>query len=505
MRYARRARAATLAATVPLLLMVAAQTHAPAAPVQGTTPPRQVTLTELAPTALVDTVGTHVGPVEALATRDQAGTTEDPSTYVRLGGPDVAYDGYRTYTLPASVPPALVTTITLAANFRGPTAAKKAWTWSVYDWTNDVWVRVGTQNHCGGDAGTKKWPCDDLDRAPWKYVRSNVIHTRGATLADFVNPSTREIRIRLAASATGAAKLDFEAVEVYSNSGVASTPWTPAVGTRWQWQLQGKPGTYEATGGIDVEVCEPPFGGGPCVRPDVFDFDLYVDPSIAGRYGWALETAAVDAVHASGRHAIGYVTAGDAERWRPDYAQFVDFDRACGGCLLGNPFSRRFPDEYWASFAPGHGRFSFMVQMLRARTDRVAATGFDGIEYDIVDTYANDPHYTGIRVSAQTQLAYNRALAAMAHADGLSVALKNDSGQIPDLLPDFDYAINEECFQWDECGAYRAFIEAGKPVFHAEYELGAAAFCPRTNRWGFSSIKKAENYSLFALPWTPCG
>jgi hypothetical protein len=494
-----------LAAIVPLLLVAPAapraRTVAAAAPVESN---EQVTLTVLAPTAIVDTRGTHVGSVDVLATRDQSDTADDPSRYVRLGGPDVAYAGYRTYTLPPSVSPSLVTSIALAANFRGPTATRDAWTWSIYDVAHDAWVRVGTQDHCGGDAGTKKWPCDDLERAPWKYLRYNVIHAAGASLADFVNASTGEIRIRSEASGTGAAKLDWESLEVYSNSGLTSTPWTPAVGTRWQWQLQGRPGKFEATGGINVEICRPPFGGGACVQPDVFDFDVYVDPSIAGRYGWAVETAAVDAVHASGRRAIGYVTAGDAERWRPDYAQFVDFDRRCGGCLLGNPFSRRFPDEYWANLSRTKGRFDFMVQMLRARTDRVAATGFDGIEYDIVDTYANDPHYTGVHVSAKTQLAYNRALAEMAHADGLSVALKNDGGQIADLLPYFDYAINEECFGYDECAPWRAFIAAGKPVFQAEYQLDPATFCPRANRWGFSSIRKADNYSLYAWPWTPC-
>jgi endo-alpha-1,4-polygalactosaminidase (GH114 family) len=500
MRARLSSRILTVAAVVPLLLLFPTPSEVPAAAAAST---GGVTLSALKPASIVDTVGTHVGSVDALATRDQSGTADDPAKYVRLGGSGATYSGYRTYTLPAGVSPSTVTTITMLADFRGPTSAKNAWTWSIYDWTNDTWVRLGTQDHCGGDAGTKKWPCDDLDRAPWKYLRYNAIHAPDASLADLVNPTTHEIRIGIEATSTGAAKLDWEAVEVYSNDG-ASTPWTPAVGTRWQWQLQGKPGRYDATGGIDVDVCQPPFGGGPCVRPDVFDFDLYVDPSIAGRYGWALETDAVDAVHASGRHAIGYVTAGDAERWRPDYEQFVDFDRRCGGCFLGNPFSRRFPDEYWANFSPGKGRFSFMVQMLRARTDKVAAAGFDGIEYDIVDTYANGSRYTGVHVTAETQLAYNRALAEMAHADGLSVALKNDSGQIPDLLPDFDYAINEECFGYDECGAYRAFIEAGKPVFQTEYQLEPKDFCKKANRWDFSSIKKADNFSLFALPWTPC-
>jgi hypothetical protein len=111
-------------------------------------------------------------------------------------------------------------------------------------------------------------------------------------------------------------------------------------------------------------------------------------------------------------------------------------------------------------------------------------------------------------VSAQTQLIYNEALATMAHDDGLSVALKNDAAQIPDLLPYFDYAINEQCFQYDECAypkpGYRAFVKAGKPVFEAEYRIDPSQFCPQANRWDFNSIQKAKNYTLYGRPWTPC-
>lgn len=502
-----RSKVRITAALLPLLLL---WTLSPALSAQAAAT-GGVTLTVLTPSSLEDVTGTHDGSVDVLATRDQAGTADDPSRYVRLRGEEAGYVGSRTYILPPEVVASSVTTITLTANFRGPTAAAESWTWSIYDVAHDAWLRLGTQDHCGGDAGTDQWPCDDLDRAPWKSIRINVIRPADVALADLVDPTTGEIRVRIMSRTAGSAKLDWEALELYSTDAVVRVPWAPPVGARWQWQLQGAPGKHPSTGGIAVGICRPAFGGGDCVRPDVFDFDVYVDPSIAGRYGWVVETAAVDAVHASGRHAIGYVTAGDAERWRPDYQQYVDFDRRCDGCLLGEPFSRRFPDEYWANFSHGKGRFSFMVQMMQARTDRVAATGFDGIEYDIADTYAQGSQTTGFHVDADTQLEYNMALAAMAHADGMSVALKNDGGQIADLLPYFDYAINEQCFQYHECDgggypapAWRAFIDAGKPVFQAEYRLEPQEFCGTANDWDFSSIVKSPKYNLYALPWTPC-
>jgi len=50
-------------------------------------------------------------------------------------------------------------------------------------------------------------------------------------------------------------------------------------------------------------------------------------------------------------------------------------------------------------------------------------------------------------------------------------------GQIPDLIPHFDWALNEECFQFNECEALLPFIAAGKPVFNVEYAQGTSEFC----------------------------
>jgi hypothetical protein len=68
------------------------------------------------------------------------------------------------------------------------------------------------------------------------------------------------------------------------------------------------------------------------------------------------------------------------------------------------------------------------------------------------------------------QLRFNRFLAGLAHRAGLLVALKNDPGQITQLLPDFDFAVDEQCYQDGGCGLGR-FVAAGKPAFDIEYAL----------------------------------
>ena len=44
---------------------------------------------------------------------------------------------------------------------------------------------------------------------------------------------------------------------------------------------------------------------------------------------------------------------------------------------------------------------------------------------------------------------------------------------------DFDFAVNEECFRYDECDALEPFVTAGKAVFHVEYDLATTAFCAK--------------------------
>ncbi|MEA2440978.1 MAG: hypothetical protein QOH76_2402, partial [Thermoleophilaceae bacterium] len=104
------------------------------------------------------------------------------------------------------------------------------------------------------------------------------------------------------------------------------------------------------------------------------------------------------------------------------------------------------------------------------------------------DGYAND---SGFPLKAADQLRFNRYLARAAHARGLAAGLKNDLGQVPKLARSFDFAVNEQCFQYAECGVLnRHFVRRGKPVFHIEYQLKPRQFCPRSRKLGFSSLYK---------------
>ncbi len=220
--------------------------------------------------------------------------------------------------------------------------------------------------------------------------------------------------------------------------------WQPPPGTTWQWQLSGTVDT-----GYDVAM---------------YDVDLFDTPQ-----------AVIDRLHSDGRVVICYLSAGSWEDWRPDTADFP-------ADLLGKPLDG-WPGEQWLDIR----RLDVLGPIMEARLDLCRDKGFDGVEADNVDGYAND---SGFPLTAADQLAYNRFLADAAHTRGLSIGLKNDLDQVAELEPSFDWALNEECFAFDECGLLSPFIDAGKAVFHVEYDVATSAFCPTTTALGFSSMRK---------------
>jgi hypothetical protein len=227
--------------------------------------------------------------------------------------------------------------------------------------------------------------------------------------------------------------------------------WHPASNTSWQWQLQGQP--------IDTSV-----------RVDMYDIDLFDNTADV-----------VAALHDQGRKVVCYVNAGGWEDWRSDAGQFPPD-------VLGKNLDG-WEGEKWLDIR----ELDALGPILRSRMDLCRDKGFDGIEPDNVDGYTND---TGFLLTYEDQVTFNRWLAVGAHERGLSIGLKNDMDQIPDLLDDFDWALNEQCFQFDECETLAPFIEAGKPVFNVEYELEPDEFCDEAVAMGFNSLKK--NWDLDA-------
>lgn len=216
----------------------------------------------------------------------------------------------------------------------------------------------------------------------------------------------------------------------------ASDWWRPPPGLTWQWQL-------------DEEV-------DPSVEAQVYDVDLYVDQSV------------IDQLHARGVKIICYISVGSREDWRPDADQFPEE-------VLGKNYEG-WRGEKWLDIR----RIDLLAPIMRARLDRCAAKGFDGVEPDNIEIYDNN---TGFPLTYADQLAYARWLADEAHARGLAIGIKNAPDMVADSLDFFDFAITEDAFYYDWAADMLPFIEAGKPVFAAEYTDMDVDF-PSACDWG---------------------
>lgn len=213
----------------------------------------------------------------------------------------------------------------------------------------------------------------------------------------------------------------------------------------WHWQLDG-----EINSTVDV---------------DLYDIDLF-------------DTSAeqIAQLHTDGRVVMCYFSAGSYEDWRDDAAQFPE--AALGNALDG------WEGERWVDI-----RSPEIRAIMSTRFDIAAAKGCDGTAPDNVSAYDNDP---GFDFTADDQLDFNRFLASESHTRGLLIGLKNNLEQIPALVDDFDYALNEQCFEYDECDAYLPFLTAGKLVLTAEYANefvdDATSVCSRAEALGIVTL-----------------
>lgn len=205
------------------------------------------------------------------------------------------------------------------------------------------------------------------------------------------------------------------------------------------------------------------FNGNVLPEPDAYDID-----------GEMNTAATVAYLHARGKRVICYIDAGVYETYRSDARQF----QAITPQIWGNA-DEGWSNSYWLDVR----RIAELEPIMKARMQMCKDKGFDAIEPDEIDGWEND---TGFAITYQDQLDYNRALAQWAHELGLSIGQKGDIIQTRDLVDSFDWTLNEECFQYNECtGPYdpildaivpglQLYVQQNKAVFVAEYKAYTA-------------------------------
>lgn len=238
---------------------------------------------------------------------------------------------------------------------------------------------------------------------------------------------------------------------------VAKGPWTPPPGTSWQWQIVGR-----VDPSIDVEM---------------YDVDLF------DARPHQVNAGIIDELHADGRTVICYLDTGAWESYRPDADEFPH-------SVIGNATyasnGRRWKGERWLDIRPKS--WHKFAPIIWDRLDLAAELGCDGVEPDQNNPWGNHP---GFPITLKHQKLWYLEVAAQAHARGLSVGMKNGVEVVDaDTVAAFDWALNEECFQYHECSVYDRFIDAGKAVFNVEYTGSIDEFCPKALDHQFSTLKK---------------
>ncbi|MFA0037100.1 endo alpha-1,4 polygalactosaminidase [Vibrio sp. 10N.261.52.A1] len=198
--------------------------------------------------------------------------------------------------------------------------------------------------------------------------------------------------------------------------------YRPPVSVTWQWQLEGNLNTSYSVALYDV---------------DLFD----------------TSNTTIKNLQQSGIKVVCYFSAGSYEDYRDDRELFLP--NTLGNTLDG------WDNERWLDI-----RSANVHSIMKKRLDIAKNKGCDGVEPDNMDGYTNN---SGFNLTSQDQLAYNRFIANEAHKRGLAVGLKNDLDQIGELVEYFDFAVNEQCFEYNECDALLPFINHGKPVLTTEY------------------------------------
>lgn len=194
------------------------------------------------------------------------------------------------------------------------------------------------------------------------------------------------------------------------------------------------------------------------------------------------DASALTTLHARGRVAVAYLSAGSHEPWRPDADDFPE--EAIGSRLAS------YPNESWLDIRDPSVR-SIMQKRLEMARDK----GFDGVYPGALDAYRSD---SGFALSEDDQLDYDRFLASTARSLELVPGLSGDFSLGAQLIDAFDFAIAFGCLAADSCGSLQPWIDHDKAVFDLELEGELSELCPMADALGITMVLKQPGFDAWS-------
>jgi len=105
---------------------------------------------------------------------------------------------------------------------------------------------------------------------------------------------------------------------------------------------------------------------------------------------------------------------------------------------------------------------------------------------DETEVWSNN---SGFPVTKEQNNAYNIQIASIAHYFELSVGLKGNTTEASELWQYFDWSLNEQCWEFEECDNLKeSFLANGKAVFNIEYNR--TPDCSKANAWHMNSARR---------------
>ncbi|MFS0728602.1 endo alpha-1,4 polygalactosaminidase [Curtobacterium sp. 1P10AnD] len=194
---------------------------------------------------------------------------------------------------------------------------------------------------------------------------------------------------------------------------------------------------------------------------------------------------------ATGKYSICYVNGfqtqpEDARMWKRDHPTAILRDAA------GKPVSDPgWPDKMLLDTTTAAKRAT-IVRVLTKTVSRCADRRFDAVEFDNLDSWTRSKG----RLTRSGNLALAAALVRLGHGKGLAVGQKNTPqlGASGRKQTGFDFVVAEECFVYQECGAYTKAY--GKRVIDVEYTDNSvrpwSSVCASTKRPAMTILRDRD-------------
>lgn len=168
----------------------------------------------------------------------------------------------------------------------------------------------------------------------------------------------------------------------------------------------------------------------------------------------------ISEIQANGNQVGAYISIGTGEDWRADFDDLAPY-------LVTQQWGE-WPGEYFINTTT-----TGVIDIMKARIDKIAAWGCDWVEFDNMDwaLYDDVRQTYGLDVTKAEGIAYFQELCDYVHQKGMKCMAKN----FVEYAEDFDGVTYEsysnEKNWWDESGA-QSFLNANKMVIIVHYNEG---------------------------------